>query len=109
MKMYGHLSRLLLLAPDADGGGSGAAGNHGKPPQDASAAEKVISSEVTEDDAAELVKTKRDLDEERKTRKQRETRISELEDENRRLKTPPSDDKSSKQKQSFLDGLTFFG
>jgi hypothetical protein len=35
------------------------------------------------------VKTKRELDEEKKARKAEQTRLSELEDENRRLKTPP--------------------
>lgn len=47
-----------------------------------------------------------------KSLKDRETRISELEDENRRLKTPPDPSKGSdpgSQKKGWLEGATFFG
>lgn len=96
---------LFLLSPDAaDGGGVSA------PPP---AAEKVLSSDAKEEDAAELVRLRRELDEEKAGRKKDQTRLSELEDENRRLKDvpkpKPSDPQPEKTKRSFLEGATFFG
>lgn len=46
-----------------------------------------MESGANEADAGELVKTKRQLEDERKARKLEQTRLSELEDENRRLKS----------------------
>jgi hypothetical protein len=45
-----------------------------------------MASDITESEAGELVKTRRQLEDERKARKLEQTRLSELEDENRRLK-----------------------
>ena len=81
----------------------------GAPPP---AAEKVIESNVNESDAAEIVRLKRDLEDERGGRKKEQTRLSELEDENRRLKEPvpvPVKQKAAVEKKGFLDGATFFG
>lgn len=67
--------------------------------------------------AAEIVvkggKTERELRLEQDL-KNRETRLAELEDENRRLKTPPArpepvpPPKAAEQKRSWMAGLTFF-
>lgn len=54
----------------------------------------------------EGTKTERELVLEREL-KERETRLSELEDENRMLKTPPSP-KPAPQKRHWLEGGTFF-
>ena len=51
-------------------------------------------------------KTERELSLERNLR-DRETRLAELEDENRRLKTPPQP-RPAPQKRSWLEGGTFF-
>jgi hypothetical protein len=72
------------------------------------AATTVLDSPASEADASELVKTKRELEEERKARKQVELRAAELEDENRRLKTPPPPP-PPKEKKSWMSGATFFG
>ncbi len=77
------------------------------PPAAPPAAAAVLSSDVQEGDAAEIVRLRRDLETERKGRKGIETRVSELEDENRRLKTPPPPP-PPKAKKSWLDGATFF-
>lgn len=58
----------------------------------------------------EGTKTERELTLERQL-KDRETRISELEDENRGLKTPPAPPQArpgQKEKKSWLSGATFF-
>jgi hypothetical protein len=92
----------MLSSDPADGGGA--------PPP---AAETVLASDAKESDAAELVRLKRELDEEKSGRKKDQTRLSELEDENRRLKDVPKpkagDPKPEVTKRSFLDGATFFG
>ena len=74
------------------------------------AAAAVMESDVIESDAGELVKTKRQLAEERAARKAEQVRLSELEDENRRLKSaglapvpPPSLDAA--RKKSWLAGF----
>jgi hypothetical protein len=54
----------------------------------------------------EGTKTERELALERQM-KERETRVAELEDENRRLKTPPAA-KPPQEKPSWLAGSTFF-
>lgn len=73
----------------------------GEPPPAASA---VVSGKRTEgvDLAAEL-------ESERCARKREQIRLSELEDENRRLKTPPPATPKAPEKKSWLDGATFFG
>ena len=72
------------------------------------AAELVIQSGALEGDAAELLKARRDLEGERSARKKEQTRLSELEDENRRLKTPPEAPRKAPAKKHWLDGATFF-
>jgi len=61
--------------------------------------------------AAEIVvkgtKTEREATLERDL-KTRETRIAELEDENHRLKTPPTPQPTVEEKRSWLSGATFF-
>jgi chromosome segregation ATPase len=102
--------RLLLSALPADGG------NAAPPP----AAERVLNSDVTESDAAELVRLRREVAELKekhgettKLVKSREQRIAELEDENRTLKTIPAAPAPAKQaaavKKGWLEGNTFFG
>ena len=62
--------------------------------------------------AAEIVRLKRELEDRESTLKLRETRLSELEDENRTLKAPvpvPVKQEAAKAKKGFLDGATFFG
>lgn len=76
----------------------------GAPPP---AAELVLESDAAEGEAAELVRLRRQLEDERTGRKRDQQRLAELEDENRRLKTPPAP-KPAAQKRSFLDGATFF-
>ena len=67
------------------------------PPQDVPpAAEIVVKGSKTEREST----LERDL-------KSRETRIAELEDENHRLKTPPTP-QPAKEKRSWLNGATFF-
>lgn len=66
------LLNRILLSPDA-------------PP----AAAVVSKSDATENDAQEIIALRRKLEEKESTIKQRETRISELEDENRQLKSIP--------------------
>ena len=92
------LPRLLLTSDPAEGGAT--------PP----AAATVLNSDVKEADAAEIVRLKRDLEDRESTLKLRETRLSELEDENRTLKTPvPVPVKQeAPEKKGFLSGATFF-
>lgn len=76
------------------------------------AAEIVLSSDVKEGDAAEIVRLKRELEDRESKLKLREVRVSELEDENRTLKAPvpvPVKVSAEKAKKGFLDGATFFG
>lgn len=85
--------RLLLSPDDAAGGDSS------QPP----AAAVVAAGGLSEADAAELVKLRQEKADLGKLLKERETRLSELEDENRRIKevvTP-----AAAQKKGFLDGL----
>lgn len=72
------------------------------------AAELVKKSDASEGDAAELVRLKREKEDAEKKLKERETRLSELEDENRRLKTPapaPKGNNSPEKKREWLNGL----
>jgi hypothetical protein len=80
----------LLLSPDP---GAGAppdptlgANDAGDSPAAPPAAAAVLASDANEADAGELVKTKRQLADERAARKAEQIRLSELEDENRQLK-----------------------
>lgn len=73
----------------------------GAPPPAASAVLSGTRKEGETDLAAELEK-------ERAERKREQMRLSELEDENRRLKTPPPSP-AVVQKKSWLEGGTFFG
>jgi len=70
------------------------------------AASAVLNADVIEGDAAEVVALRRQLDAEKAGRKADQTRLSELEDENRRLKTPPT---RAPEKKSWLDGATLLG
>lgn len=90
---------LILREPEPTGGGAA-------PP----AASAVINSDVSEKDAAEIVRLKREADELRKGKKDVETRVAELEDENRQLKTipKPPEPPAIPPKKSWLDGATFF-
>ena len=81
-----------------------------EPPGASPAAAAVMDSGASESDAGELVKTKRELADERAARKAEQVRLSELEDENRRLKSaglapvpPPSLDAA--RKKSWLAGF----
>lgn len=72
------------------------------------AAALVSKSDASPEDAADLVKTRRELEEERAARKKEQIRLSELEDENRRLKTPapkPDEKKAKSEKDSWLNGV----
>lgn len=67
-----------------------------------------MNSDAKEADAAEIVRLKRENEQLNGKVKDRETRISELEDENHRLKTPATVPiKGAEKKASH--GLTFFG
>lgn len=88
-----------LLCPDGDGGGGGALDASGSPP----AAAVVAAGTLSEGNAAELVRLRQEKDELGKLVKSRETRLAELEDENRRLKNPVPP--AVVQKRGFLDGL----
>jgi len=71
----------------------------------------VLESAVNEGDAGELIRVKRDLDQERAGRKKDQTRVAELEDENRRLKAVPVPSvvaAAEPVKKSWLKGATFF-
>lgn len=101
MEMKRSCLPQILLSSDPTGGGA-------TPP----ASEIVLSSDVKEGDAAEIVRLKRELEDRESTLKLRETRLSELEDENRTLKAPvpvPVKQEAAKAKKGFLDGATFFG
>lgn len=98
------MKRRLLRDPDPPASGAASAANQAPPP----AAATVIGSAVSEGDAGEIVKLKRDLDDERAGRKKDQTRLSELEDENRRLKTPPAP-APAPEKRSWLEGATLLG
>lgn len=74
------------------------------------AAEIVLASDVKEEDASEIVRLKRELEDRDSKLKLREVRVSELEDENRTLKAPvPVKHSAAAAKKGFLDGATFFG
>lgn len=86
------MRRFFLLSPDdGDGGGS--------PP----AAGVVAGGTLSESDAAELVRLRQEKADLGKLVKDRETRLAELEDENRQLKNPVPP--AVVQKKGFLDGL----
>lgn len=92
-----------LRSPDpAPGGGEGA------PPP---AAEIVLNSDAKEADAAEIVRLKRENEKLSKDKRDVETRVSELEDENRQLKTIPKAPEpvpAPVVKKGWLHGATFF-
>lgn len=69
------------------------------------AAAVVAAGSLGESDAAELVRLRQEKEETARTLKARESRVAELEDENRRLKTPPPE---APEKFAFLRGGTFF-
>lgn len=97
------MKRTLLLNSDpADGGESTPSPAAAVPP----AAAAVLNSDVNESDAGEVVQLRRKLSDEERARKLAETRASQLEDENRTLKSPPTP--AAVEKKSFLDGATFF-
>lgn len=72
----------------------------GEPPP---ATKAVLNSDADPEDAQEIVRLRRDNGEKDKRLKERETRISELEDENHRLKTPKPATAPAKSKESILD------
>lgn len=89
----------FLFVPDPPEGGGGGE----KPP----VAEKIVNNpEVKETDAADLIKLRGELSDREKKLKERETRISELEDENRTLRTPPAPKPKPepKEKEQFMKG-----
>lgn len=92
----------FLLSPDGDGGGDGPPDASGSPP----AAGVVAGGALSESDAAELVRLRQEKDSLGKLVKERETRLAELEDENRQLKNPVPP--AVVQKKGFLDGLAEF-
>jgi hypothetical protein len=78
------------------------------PPQDPPpAASIVLQGGANEGDAAELVRLRQEAAELRETKKQREIRLAELEDENRRLKTPQTPP-AAPEKSAWMSGSTFF-
>jgi hypothetical protein len=86
----------ILFSPDPSEGGA-------TPP----AAALVAKSDASEGDALEIVRLKREKEDADKKLKERETRLSELEDENRRLKNPPAPpvkEKSLREKLAWLNG-----
>jgi hypothetical protein len=95
------MKRTLLLddAP-ADGG----APAPGAPPP---AANAVIHSDAREGDAEEMVKLRRETAEAKRLLKEREVRLSELEDDLRTLKTPPAP-APAPAPRAKRDALTFF-
>ena len=108
----------LLRSPDSGDAGGGAdapaplpSSDHSAPsaPAPPPAASAVMESGVSEGDAGELVKTKRQLADERAARKTEQTRLSELEDENRRLKSaglsPHPAPAPAAQKKGWLSGF----
>lgn len=87
----------LLLAPDSPPPGS--PGETTPPAAPPPAAKIVAEGEKPEDSAGELVRL-------RQEKKEREVRISELEDENHRLKqVPKNEPKSPAKKESWLRGF----
>lgn len=86
----------FLLSPDEPTGGTPS----GTPPP---AAAVVAQGTHGEADAAELVRLKAEKADLEKRLRDRETRISEVEDENHRLRHP-----AAAQKRGFLDGLAEF-
>jgi hypothetical protein len=65
----------------------------------------VLESDATEKDAAEIVRLNRELESERSGRKKDQTRLAELEDENRRLKQPPATPATPPRKRGGLTML----
>lgn len=114
--------RNILFAPDppAGSGSTPAATPAGTPatpsgaPSEPPAAPPAASPSATPPPFAQIVatgtKTERELALERKL-KERETRVSELEQENHTLRTPPPKPPGdpAPQKKHWLDGGTFFG
>jgi hypothetical protein len=71
------------------------------------AASIVLQGGANEGDAAELVRLRQEAAELREVKKAREIRLAELEDENRRLKTPPPPP-AAPEKAAWMSGSTFF-
>ncbi len=70
----------------------------------------VATAIVTGTKTEKELELERQLENERKSRKAEQTRISELEDQKRRLEQAgQTQDQVKKQKKSFLEGATFFG
>lgn len=65
----------------------------------------VVSAAPPNEDASELVRLRQERETLAGEKKAREFRIAELEDENRRLKSPPA---PTVTKKSWLDGLSKF-
>jgi colicin import membrane protein len=76
------------------------------PPSPPPAAKTVLTGTKTERELA----LEREVEQSKTALKQRESRINELEDENRQLKTPPPGPakEAKKKKKRFLEGATFF-
>lgn len=78
-----------------------------KPSSDSNpAASVVLGGNLEEADAAELVRLRQEREELARGKKDAEMRAAQLEDENRRLKTPATP--AARQKRSWLEGGTFF-
>src|SRR3954464_10901091 len=100
------MRRKLLLTLDPGEGGNPSPAPAGDPPP---IAEKVLNNPgVKETDAGEIVRLNQQLESERNARKKVETRVAELEDENRVLKTPP-EKKPAPEKKAFLSGANLGG
>jgi len=89
----------MLRHPDPVETPSGATPSPGDPP----AAAVVAAGKLDERDAAELVRLRQERDDLAAKVKDREGRVAALEDENHRLKHPPTP--AAVQKRGFLDGL----
>lgn len=78
------------------------------PPTSPSAppAASVVSQAPATEDASELVRLRQERDTLSSIAKARESRISQLEDENKRLKFPPTP--AETKKRSWLDGINEF-
>lgn len=100
VRACGERFHRFLLSPDADDSSGGST------PTDPPAAGVVSTGKLTEGDAAELVRLRQEKEDLAGKLKDREGRVSQLEDENRKLKSPPTP--AAVQKRGFLDGLADF-
>lgn len=101
--------KRLFFVRAADGETPGGAPTPKKPAETPAAAEIVLTSDAKEADAAEIVRLNRELQDRDGKLKARETRIAELEDQNRALKEPQKIPvtKASETKKNFLNGWPF--